>query len=75
MQGTMHPTTQCHVPEDRNSKVYIPQSVYIFVSFQPLYIVDSFVLNSDFIITLRVFISLMILHTERAGSTGDTSGM
>ena len=43
----MHPTTQCHIPEDWNNTVYIPQSIYIFVSFQPLYIVDSFLLNKQ----------------------------
>lgn len=43
----MHPTTQCHIPEDWNNKVHIPQSIYIFVSFQPLYIVDSFLLNKQ----------------------------
>jgi len=47
MQGTMHPTTQCHIPEDWNNKVYILQSIYILVSFQPLYIVDSFLLNKQ----------------------------
>jgi hypothetical protein len=47
MQGTMHPPTQCHIPEDWSNKVYIPQSVYILVSFQPLYIVDSLLLNKQ----------------------------
>jgi hypothetical protein len=44
---TMHPTTQCHIPEDWNNKVHTAQSIYTFLSFQSLYIVDSFPLNKQ----------------------------